>query len=554
MTAETTTAERVQGAEVVRYLDRAIPVFIWISPVLAGLVSLHMGKSMAWDLLHYHYYNGYAFLNGRLNFDILPAVFHTFLNPALDIAFYAAVETLPPRVVGFGLGAIHGVNIILLFLCARRILTQWGGIGRGGIGQAAPNLLPAFLAVTGFGSAAAMGTLGSWHHDLIASLFFLGALLILLRREGGMTLWRAATAGLLVGIGLGLKLTLAPFVVAIVAAPLALPGLVRERVTACVAAGLGAGAGLLASGGLWMARMYAEFGNPFFPFFNRLFASPFAGAGDGRDIRYLPASLWEYLVYPAIFSFDGDRISEAPWRDFRLLAAFIVAVCLVAVVLGNRLAGRHGEAERRLSGWGSARLVLWTALVSYAGWLVLFSIHRYAVPLEMMVPLLLCVMLVALARTKIGVAATVACCLLLVVTTQKSDFARKDWGDDPFVGAEAPAVYRGLRVAVILMAGRSADAHFIPAFDPSNRFLRLDGFDYVYRADDPFTMRAADVVARHSGPVLAMFRRDRRGQGAEDAFRAFGFTIDDASCATVESKVRPPEPTFLCRLRPLSAS
>ena len=225
MTAETTTAEKIQGAEVLRYLNRAIPVFIWISPVLAGLLSLHMGKSMAWDLLHYHYYNGYAFLNDRLNFDILPAVFHTFLNPALDVVFYAAVETLPPRAVGFGLGAIHGVNIILLFLCARRVLARWGA----GVAGQAPNLLPAFLAVTGFGSAAAMGTLGSWHHDLIASLFFLGALLVLLRREGGMTLWRAAAAGLLVGIGLGLKLTLAPFVVAIVAAPLAGPGPVRDR-------------------------------------------------------------------------------------------------------------------------------------------------------------------------------------------------------------------------------------------------------------------------------------------------------------------------------------
>ena len=546
MTVETTTAERVQGAEVLRYLNRAIPVLIWISPVLAGLLSLHMGKSMAWDLLHYHYYNGYAFLNDRLNFDILPAVFHTFLNPALDVAFYEAVEMLPPRAVGFGLGVIHGANIILLFLCARRCST----VGR--VSQQVPDLLPAFLAVSGFGSAAAMGTLGSWHHDLIASLFFLGALLILLRREGGMTLWRAAVAaGLLVGIGLGLKLTLAPFVVATVAAPLAGPGPVRDRFTACVLAGLGAGAGLLISGGFWMARMYAEFGNPFFPFFNRLFASPFAGAGDGRDLRYLPASLWEYLVYPAIFSFDGDRISEAPWRDFRLLTAFVVAVCLVAVVVGNRLAGRRGKAERRLASSENARLVLWTALLGYIGWLVLFSIHRYAVPLEMMAPLLLCIMLVALAGTKIGVAVTVGCCLFLVATTQKADFARKDWGNDPFVGAEVPAAYKGLRDAVILMAGRSADAHFIPAFDPSNRFLRLDGFDYDYRADDPFTRQAADVVARHSGPVLAMFRRDRRGQGAEDAFRAFGFAIDDASCATVESKVRPPEPTFLCRLRPL---
>src|SRR3954454_18448581 len=201
MSVETTIGEKSQSAEILRHFNSAIPIFIWISPVLAGLLSLHMGKSMAWDLLHYHYYNGYAFLNDRLNFDILPAVFHTFLNPALDVAFYAAVETLPPRAVGFVLGTIHGANIILLFLCARRMLARWGGIV-----QKVPDLLPAFLAGSGFGSAAAMGTLGSWHHDLIASLFFLGALLILLSREGGrksgMTLWRAAAAGLLVGIGL----------------------------------------------------------------------------------------------------------------------------------------------------------------------------------------------------------------------------------------------------------------------------------------------------------------------------------------------------------------
>jgi hypothetical protein len=547
MTAETTADQKIQGVELLRYLDRAVPVFIWISPVLAGLLSLHMGKSMAWDLLHYHYYNGYAFLNGRLNFDILPAVFHTFLNPVLDVAFYMAVEALPPRAVGFGLGAIHGVNIVLLFLCARRMLAHWGGLA----GQA-PNVLPAFLAVAGFGSAAAMGTLGSWHHDLIASLFFLGALLVLLRWDGGIQLWRAAVAGLLVGLGLGLKLTLAPFVAGIVAAPLALPGPLRERVLACVLASVGAGAGLLATAGFWMARMYAEFGNPFFPFFNRLFASPFAGAGDGRDLRYLPVGLWEYLIYPAVFSMDGDRVSEAPWRDFRLLTAFIVAVCLVVVVVGSRLGGKRSRAERRLLGSGNARLLLWTAFVGYAGWLVLFSIYRYAVPLEMLAPLLLCVMLVALTGRRFGILATVVCCLLLVATTQKADFARKDWGDDPFVGAEAPAAYKELRDAVILMAGRSADAHFIPAFDPSNRFLRLDGFDYVYRADDPFTRRAAGIVEGHRGPVLAMFRRDRRGQGAEDAFRTFGFAIDDASCATVESRVRPPEPTFLCRLRPVT--
>src|SRR3954454_5856595 len=73
MSVETTIGEKSQSAEILRHFNRAIPVFIWISPLLAGLLSLHMGKSMAWDLLHYHYYNGYAFLTNRLNFDILPA-------------------------------------------------------------------------------------------------------------------------------------------------------------------------------------------------------------------------------------------------------------------------------------------------------------------------------------------------------------------------------------------------------------------------------------------------------------------------------------------------
>lgn len=553
MTAQTTTSGtsrgKNDGLEIFRYANAAIPVLVWLAPLASGLLSLYMGKSMAWDLLHYHYYNGYAFLNDRLGYDILPAVFHTFLNPVLDIAFYVGVETLPARAVGFTLGAIHGINVILLFHCARLAL---GPRVRGS--SAMPNLLPGFLAAAGFGTAAAMGTLGSWHHDLIASLFFLGALLILLGKPGGgrgrlPKLLRPACAGLVVGIGLGLKLTLAPFVLAIVAAPLATAGRAGDRVLACAAAGMAAVVGLLLSAGFWMVRMQAEFGNPFFPFFNRLFGSPFVGAGEGRDLRYLPADVLEYLVYPVIFSFDADRISEAPWRDFRLLAAFAVAVALLVAALTTRM------VRWRLNGGVftgfNARMLLWTALVGYAGWLVLFSIYRYAVPLEMLVPLLLCVMLVALLGPRAGTYATVACCLALVATTSKADFARKDWSDDPFVGASVPVQYRGLRDAVILMAGRSADAHFIPAFHPSNRFIRLDGFDYAYRVDDPFTRQATAIVSGHEGPVFGMFRRDRRGQGVEEAFRSFGFVIGDDSCAKVESTVRPPEPTFLCRLSPL---
>jgi hypothetical protein len=64
----------------------------------------------------------------------------------------------------------------------------------------------------------------------------------------------------------------------------------------------------------------------------------------------------------------------------------------------------------QLAGSAGARMMLWTALLGYVGWLVLFSIYRYAVALEILVPLLLCVMLTALMGTRIGVAATVGGC------------------------------------------------------------------------------------------------------------------------------------------------
>ena len=41
-------------------------------PFLFGLLALLMGQDADWDFRNYHWYNAYAFLNGRFTIDFLP--------------------------------------------------------------------------------------------------------------------------------------------------------------------------------------------------------------------------------------------------------------------------------------------------------------------------------------------------------------------------------------------------------------------------------------------------------------------------------------------------
>ena len=45
-----------------------------------------------WDFVNYHYYNAFAFLHDRLNYDIAPASVNTFFNPLLDLPLYFLIQ------------------------------------------------------------------------------------------------------------------------------------------------------------------------------------------------------------------------------------------------------------------------------------------------------------------------------------------------------------------------------------------------------------------------------------------------------------------------------
>src|SRR5260370_5768793 len=94
----------------------------FIVPVFFGLYSLWLGADSNWDLYNYHLYNPFAWLNGKLAIDLAPAGMQSYFNPTLDAIVYLLNTHPPSRIVGFVLGALHGMTFVLVVGIARHTL------------------------------------------------------------------------------------------------------------------------------------------------------------------------------------------------------------------------------------------------------------------------------------------------------------------------------------------------------------------------------------------------------------------------------------------------
>ena len=50
--------------------------------------ALFRGPDASWDYRNYHFYQPFAFFNNKLDFDLFPAMQHSFTNPASDVPAY----------------------------------------------------------------------------------------------------------------------------------------------------------------------------------------------------------------------------------------------------------------------------------------------------------------------------------------------------------------------------------------------------------------------------------------------------------------------------------
>jgi hypothetical protein len=494
----------------------------WLA-VLAGACALSIAQRQDrnWDLQNYHLYAAFAWLDGRLDQDLYAAGPQSYFNPLLDVPYYlAAMRLFPaaPRLVA----ALAGVPFALLCIVAWALCRE---VARACARNAA--WTPIATAAIGLSGTTIYGEIGTTFGDMPVAVLVLAALLLACRTAGradGLA-WRAS-AGAVLGAACGLKLTACVYAPALVAAvALTTPGW-RARAGASLAIALGWALGVAATLGWWAVGIWQRFGNPVFPYFSDLFPGRFPQMGVGADTRFLPRSPLEALFYP--FHWLAGRafvVSEGNVRDARFALAYLALAALAVAALLWRAAPRLPAP---------ARLICIFLVLGFAVWEALFSILRYALPLEALtgVPVLLVLSRLPARRLKVALPGVL---VLLVATANYSGGSRmRRYG--PTVFDIAPvAVAPG---AVVLIADHPIA--FLAPFvrGPDVAFIGLPGVPPDSGLGQEMRARIAAAASRYA--LLNLLRP----AGAE-RLAAFGLAAD--ACTPMDNAFQ--TDLALCTLR-----
>ncbi len=535
--------------------ERLIRFLLGLTPVIFGLSILWLGQDISWDLRNYHYYNPFAFLNGRMGHDVAVSHVATYYNPLIYVPFYWAVTWLPTRAVGFILGFLPGLNVLLIYGITRRVVdlgrtgtTAWSCLG---------------LALVGVLGAINLAEIGTSYGDNILSLPVLTALWLIVRfrqrlcasvRSG----WPiAAAAGLLAGSALGLKQPFAVYCVGLCLAFFGLNAPFLRRLALAFTFGLGVLAGTALTSGFWLLEMWQRYQNPLFPYFNEFFKSPWGADGSYRDERYIPKHLAMWLLFPFWFNFDPNQVSEIAFRDLRfpLLYVLLLALPVFWFLRVRRKPDGAESSSGDLDARAMTRFFIIFMAVSFVLWMKLFAVYRYAVVCEFLAPLTIFLVLGFILRgPQRQLRAAVAAMIVLLVTTAPGHWGRRPWTSDYF-NVNLPAL-AAQRNSIVLVTGHDPIAYLIPYFPPQVRFLRIQGYmtgpSTALNLTDRLMMRA---VAEHKGPLLILFR-DYEEWHALNALEFYGLQPDRSSCQNFTPGVEPQQehPFYLCRVTPRTSA
>ena len=457
----------------------------------AGFASVLAGLDVNWDLKNYHYYDAFAFSEGRIGWDVAPAQIQTFHNPLLDLAFYTLVREIPsPRIIAFAMALPAGIAGFLLL----RMLAVLFPAGR----PLRWLLIAAAFAIgmTGSSGQAVLGTtMDEWQP---AMLLMAGLAVVVesIARRGEAPLAALALAGLAAGLAMGLKLTYGVFALGlVVACAMRMPW--RASLSAAAASGAGVLLGLAITYGFWGAILWREFANPFFPYFNDIFRSPWYEPVAWFDRRFGPRDALQALFFPFYFAQASLLVGEIAFRDWRLAALMALALAALA-----RRAFARGPAPTLALPRDRAWVFLGAfTLASYLAWIKLYGIYRYLVPLEMLSGPLVVGCVLYLVRWPLARAAIVVVLAgLLIGTTRKAD-----WGHLPFRGAYFDvAVPEILPRALVIVGPFDPMAYTIPFFRHDARFVSPKNNLLDLGQQNLLERRAAELIATHPGPLYSL--------------------------------------------------
>ena len=511
--------------------------------------ALLLGQDLSWDLRNYYYYSAYAWLHGKVSYHIAPGQIQTWLNPLAYVPQYLLIHHAPPVVAGVILGAVAGLNFAVIYALTRSVM------------QAAD--LRTALAVCLFSAAAGVSTpqfldaTGRVTADPLVSMLVLGSLLAVcwFQRPGMVAhtqRYGYLASGVLLGAACGLKLTASIYAVGLTLTLLALWRILRLDWRQFGHYAAGGIAGFLLTGGYWAAFLWLRYGNPFFPFWNRVFRSEWAASANLADERFLPHTLRDALAFPFRW-FAGDDFvsSESPFRDarFAVLAILLPVVLLHLGVLrftgsASSAGTEEGSTVSRKHFW----LIVFFFQFCYIVWMREFSIQRYLMPLGLLAGLLLFLLLDRVIAGKNAKAAIfIALTLFTASWSWHPEHDRQPYADNWFGVQLTTAVSQPN--TLFLLLGDEPASYVIPFLPESGRAVRLSGNflvpsspdsnrwsgDFLLGESTLLGRTAREAIREHNGPIRSLAMASL-GPGDALQLARFGLEVSEAGCETLRSR------------------
>ena len=498
---------------------------LWLCALAFGLPLLGLvllGFDASWDLRNYHLYNPHAWLHARWAIDLAPGQLQSFHNPLLDLPFYLLASS--------GLSAVWAALWLLLpsciaMLAALLLFRRLAAPARGA------ELLLALLVL---GGSAYSSLLATTSNDAFVAAAMLCSLLLVLSTAPEADDPRWQYAGLVAGGMAGLKPTALPYCLALAAAAACYgPWDWRGRLRRLARLAIGGLVGFALTYGWWGWHLYRSTGNPLFPYFNDVFASPLASPEAYNDPRFRPTSVLDGLLSPFQLLSRSRRFSEIGLKDPRLLLGVLGFASLWWL-----------ERRRRLEPVVAARFALVLAFL-LAGWLLWrfqYGIYRYAMLLEILGALALALLLQRLPRWR----APLMVLAFLLVT---ADTRPPGWGR-----TRDPAPRLGVaplplpRDAMVLSAGGEPLGYLALGLPDATPFLAVGSNITSTPACIGLRRRAEQAIGAHRGSFWLL---DDAKEGNLEAARAllaqrYNLSAGAAACQRLHNSVGD---AWLCPLR-----
>ncbi len=450
-----------------------------LAMIIGACIAIKFGQDQNWDLLNYHYYNPFAFINNLNGQNFAPAQLQTFYNPSIDLLPFLLMSHLKPIFAGAVIGSIQGINIFLVYEISIVLLSGFEKSKK-------IYLLSGITALASFFGAINLTEIGGTMGDNIISIPVLISLFLILclvlkkyTYINNHPIVFRSLAYITSGIASGLKLTCIPFVMGLLLIDLINRKSLKEWIKIETINGFSLVVGFLASYSFWAIYLLHKYNSPFFPYFNKYFNSPFYPKENIYGVKYPPHDIIQAFFYPFYFIQKQHLVSEKFFRDPRLAILLLLLIFLSFYVF---LTYFIHKLPKPVINKNILSLAIFMS-VSYVLWEIIYSYYRYLEPVEFLSLLLIaCVLLSILKSINLVIVLSFVLFIICTLSTIPMDYGRIHWQKTWF-GVVVPKDYVSNN-STILITGNDPISFLVPFFDRSNVFIRTQG--NIYQSKGPY--------------------------------------------------------------------